>query len=747
MLNEVKSMSRYYSNPRPLSDLWDGQEIGDPFLMRFNGQYYLYCSSHGNGPGIKCWVSRDMMDFTYQGYVCEDPRIEGAYAPEVCYVAGKFYMVTSPKGSGHYLLRAESPLGPFEVISENYGLGIDGSLFVDDDGKEYFYRASAQGIRAHNMPTPDAIDVHSAVIPASFLGHWTEGPMVIKRNGRYYLTDTGNHVLSRGYHVDYFVSHEGPDRGYYALKDQQLLLETRDEYHALGHSSTCVGPDMDTLYIIYHKNILDQWNRPHHRSLCIDQLFFNGDRMYTNACWWQQKAPRLPDCACWDGEELITNGDMRFLPLEAGNIYTAEICGTLQKEAGRMVFSQNEKNGLFLTVHGSGEWEAHLEDGQQSRGFSGTFPAAIDPKALMCVKVSLRDGKLFAYVNQLEILQAETKLGGGKIGLSQDFLPGFSGFSSVAQDSEAGRDEKKIPGAFDAFHALACIKTAEGEQNCQAASIRAGETLSFVVNVWKAGEYHVLCTVKNTPGPLNGSVNDTPFRTQSCEQTDEQGMEKRYLGIVPFSAGEQTMKLRLENDAVLDRMYVLEADEAQSAEIIRDGNDVTNGQLQVIGHKAQNSMNRKFSGYTCAEGYGEAYFGGMYRDCQVEAEMYLDPCSPDASACIYLRSRKESWHPHQVHEGRHAYCVRVTPGRIELSKQAYHETILASAALPNCFPATLKLICRAEGNQITVWQENDAGSVLLLSYLDPLALPCGRMGIDASGDGIGFLNVRLVSIS
>ena len=168
-------MNGTYSNPRPLTDLWDGHEIGDPFLMRFNGQYYLYCSSHGNGPGIKCWISRDMIEFTYAGYVCEDPRIEGAYAPEVCYVKGKFYMVTSPKGSGHYLLRAESPLGPFEVITENYGLGIDGSLFVDDDGKEYFYRASAQGIRVHEMPTPDLIDVHSRVIEASFLGHWTEG--------------------------------------------------------------------------------------------------------------------------------------------------------------------------------------------------------------------------------------------------------------------------------------------------------------------------------------------------------------------------------------------------------------------------------------------------------------------------------------------------------------------------------------------------------------------------------------------
>ena len=736
-------MSRYYSNPRPLSDLWDGQEIGDPFLMRFNGQYYLYCSSHGNGPGVKCWVSRDMMDFTCYGYVCEDPRIEGAYAPEVCYVAGKFYMVTSPKGSGHYLLRAESPLGPFQVISENLGLGIDGSLFVDDDGKEYFYRASAQGIRAHAVPAPDTIDVHSAVISASFLGHWTEGPMVIKRNGRYYLTNTGNHVLSKGYHVDYFVSHEGPDRGYYALKEQQLLLETRDEYHALGHSSTFVGPDMDTLYIVYHKNILDQWNRPHHRSLCIDQLFFNGDRMYTNACWWRQKAPRQPDCACYDGEGLLDSGDMRYLPRETGNTYTAEICGTLQKEAGRMILSQNGKNGLHLLLHASGRWEARIEDGQQDRDFSGKLPAAIDPKALLCVKVSLRGGKLFLYVNQLEILQADTELGGGKIGLSRDFLPGFAGFSSIAQDSEAGRDEKKIPGAFDACHALESPGTAEGERNCRAALLESGQTLSFPVNVWKTGKYHVLCTVKDTPEPLRGAVNGTPFCALPCGQTDEQGLERRYLCLADLAAGEQTFALRMDSPAVIDRVYVLEADEARPAEIIREGNDVTNGGLQVIGHKAQNSMNHKFSGYTCAEGYGEAYFGGMYRDYQVEAELHLDPCSPDAAACVYLRCRKESWHPHQVREGRHAYCVRVTPSRIELNKQAYHETILASVALPSRFPANLKLICRAEGNRITIWQEKDAGRVLLLSYLDPMALPCGRMGIDASGDGIGFLNVRL----
>ena len=737
-------MGETYANPRPLTDLWDGQEIGDPFLTRFNGQYYLYCSSHGSGPGIKCWVSRDMMAFSYAGYVCEDPRIAGAYAPEVCYVKGKFYMVTSPKGSGHYLLRADSPLGPFQVISENYGLGIDGSLFVDDDGKEYFYRASAQGIRVHDMPSPDEIDVHSRVIGASFLGHWTEGPMVIKRNGRYFLTDTGNHVLSKGYHVDYFVSHEGPDRGYYALREQQLLLETRDGYHALGHSSTCVGPDMDTMYIVYHKNILDAWNRPHHRSLCIDRLFFNGDRMYANACWWDQEAPRLPACASYDGEGLILENGVRWLPKAAGETYTAELCGTLKNESGKALFSQNGENGIELKISRSGQWRCTISDAEGRHASEGTLPSACDPGALLCVKASLRKGKLFLYVNGLEILRAETRLNGGRIGLSDGFAPGFLGFSDIAQDCLDSLAEKNIPGAFDAVHCLESIETAEGEKNCPAAAVRPGQTLSYRINVWKAGNYHIACTVKAGGGPLRLRINGVSCAAPACGCHDAQGLERRYLGVLALPAGESVLTVEADCAAVLDRFWALEADEPTPAEIIRAGNDVTDGALQVIGHKAQNSMNRKFSGYTCAEGYGEAYFGGMWRDYQVEADIRMDPCSPDAAACIYLRSSKESWHPHQVRFGRHAYCVRVLPGKVELSKQAYSETFLAAAALQMPLPGTLRLICRAMGNRIDVWTETGGNRTLLLTCTDPLALICGRVGFDASGDGIGFDRVTVL---
>lgn len=194
---------------------------------------------------------------------------------------------------------------------------------------------------------------------------------------------------------------------------------------------------------------------------------------------------------------------------------------------------------------------------------------------------------------------------------------------------------------------------------------------------------------------------------------------------------------------MIDRFYALEADAFVPAGIVMNGNDVTGGALRVIGHKAQNSMNRKFSGYTCAEGYGEAYFGGMWRDYEVEADIRMDPCSPDAGACVYLRSSKESWHPHQVRFGRHAYCVRVLPGRIELSRQAYSETLLASAVPHMPLPGTLRLICRVSGSTVTVWERIGGNRIQLLTFTDPMALICGRVGIDASGDGIGFDRVSV----
>lgn len=717
-------------NPYPLTDLWEGREIGDPFLMRHDGRFYLYCSS--GGPGIKCWVSDDMIHFDYQGFVCEDARIFGAYAPEVAYNAGKFWMVTSPRGSGHYLLVADSPLGPFEVVSDNLGVGIDGSIFVDDDGRSWFYRASHQGIRVHEMPTPGEIDVRSKVIEASWLQHWTEGPQVIKRDGRYFLTDTGNHVCCRGYHIDYTVSHEGADRGYRKLRDGLLLLETRDEYHALGHSSTCVGPDMDTMYIVYHKNIIGERNNPLHRSLCIDRLSFNGDRMYTNATWWNQKSHRQPVCVSRDGEDLLDG----LLPVQAPATYTAEINVRLTEEKGVVCFS-----GVTLTLGKDRSWAL-------STGENGVFPGNVATDALITIKVSLHKGLLVLCVNGMEFLRRQTGLGGGAIGVGQGCAPSFIGFSDNAQDAWESGEHKPVPGAFDAVHGGLAAETVEGETGCRALVLQPGETAGYALNVWKTRKYHLAMTVKASDGPITLMVNGQPMTAQPTGAATEDSMEKRWFGVIGLAAGVQAMTISAQERVVIDRIYITEADELAPAVIIDKGEDVTNGVLHAIGHKQKGSMHRKFCGYTAAEGYGEAWYGGRgwngenWRDMAVHAVINWKPCAPEAHVGLYLRSSRETWHQHQVAAGRMAYALRITEKGICLCKQEYNETLLAEAPLSLNWGDQLKLTFTVKGSRITVEGENG----LLMEYTDPMPLTAGRVGVSASTDGLGFEFVEVCEV-
>lgn len=717
----------YVRNPYPLTDLWEGREIGDPFLMRYDGRFYLYCSS--GGLGIKCWVSEDMIRFDYQGFVCEEPCTIGAYAPEVAYNAGKFWMVTSPRGSGHYLLVADSPLGPFKVVSDNLGIGIDGSIFVDDDGRSWFYRSSHQGIRVHEMPHPGEIDVRSKPIEASWLHHWTEGPMVIKRDGRYFLTDTGNHVCCRGYHVDYTVSREGPDHGYRRLRDGVLLLETRDEYHALGHSSTCVGPDMDTMYIVYHKNIIGERNNPLHRSLCMDRLSFNGDRMYTNATWWNQQTHRQPACVSRNGEGLVEG----MLPVEADATYTAEINVHLTEDEGSVCFS-----GKTLTIAKVRHWAL-------STGESGVFPANVATDALITIKVSLHKGMLVLCVNGMEFLRKQTNLGGGKIGIGKGCEPSFIGFSDVAQGAWEGGTQKPVPGAFDAVHGNSHGETAEGETGCRALVLHSGETAGYPLNVWKTRKYHLAMTVKASDAPITLAVNGKPVTAKPTGAATEDGMEKRYFGVVELSAGVQTMTITAQEDVIIDRIYFTEADDFTPAVIIDKGEDVTNGVLHVIGHKQKGSMHRKFCGYTAAEGYGEAWYGGKgwngenWRDMALHMVINCKPCAPEARISAYIRSNRETWHPHQVAAARFAYAVHVTEKSICLCKQEYCESVLAEMPITMEWGSQMKLTLRVKGSRITVEGENG----LLLEYTDPMPLTAGRVGFSASTDGLGFEHVEV----
>ncbi|MDO4587429.1 MAG: family 43 glycosylhydrolase [Planctomycetia bacterium] len=268
----------FYQNPikSTQNSDWDDYGIGDPFIMRFNGVYYLYCSTKDTEIGIKCWSSRNLADWKDEGLCASDPLTQGAYAPEVFYYNGRFYLYTSPRGKGHYILSAESPTGPFCVETTNLGLSIDGSVFIDDNGDWFFYHASESGILAHFMTSPLSIDPTPFRINA-FMNGWTEGPTVIKYQDRYYLTYTGNHVFCRGYRID-AGSGTSPLQ-FFPFEDNPILINTENDPCGIGHNSIVKGPDLINYYIVYHSLTGRSAIGAPTRLMNIDRIIFNGSRL------------------------------------------------------------------------------------------------------------------------------------------------------------------------------------------------------------------------------------------------------------------------------------------------------------------------------------------------------------------------------------------------------------------------------------------------------------------------------------
>lgn len=110
----------------------------DPFIYKHNGFYYLLCTKER---GLVLQKSFDLIHWEYvheDGIVAKDEYLKYAFAPELFYDNGYFYIVSSPSGNGHRIYRSTSLEGPYEPWHENIQELIDGSFFKDSDGKNIF---------------------------------------------------------------------------------------------------------------------------------------------------------------------------------------------------------------------------------------------------------------------------------------------------------------------------------------------------------------------------------------------------------------------------------------------------------------------------------------------------------------------------------------------------------------------------------------------------------------------------------
>ena len=476
----------YYNN---YVEFYDGDgdvyDIGDPFVFRFDGKYYLYTSLNGDKKKtgkIPCWSSENLVDWQWEGWAY-DPKSSSessetyiAFAPEVVYYKGWFYMCESRRGQGHYFFRSDKPQGPYTKISENLGMGIDGSFHLAADGKLYFL--SAENVYANRVcwfeidfieenGEPKVVVDPTAyhIIDDAYESGWTEGPGVFARNGYEYLTYAANHVDAPQYRVAYSYAKNaivfGDAENLNSPWDNVTLVSTGidnpavpgyasktgntavTDYRGLGHSSNVVGPNLDSIYTAYHnagrinyRNEND--NTGGTRKFNVTQYFTNEGYLLTNGLGnYTRTKPEMPDytalaSALSDGKSTESTG----------NVFTAEISFRLTDGAAEVV-----AGGSIVAISGS---NLTVKKGSESLAH-GTVPTSTNPDAIHTVKVINGASKAEIYFDNVLAAKTSVSLGAGKIG----YGAGARGTSLMFTNDAFGTSDfdavKDLTGSFPAF--------------------------------------------------------------------------------------------------------------------------------------------------------------------------------------------------------------------------------------------------------------------------------------------------------
>ena len=263
LLATVGAMSRPADNLRKVP-------LADPFILLYDEVYYAYGT--GAESGIEVWIPRDMVSWERaeggapDGLALHREDVWGDkwfWAPEVYRLKDKFYMYFSAEE--HICVAvSDSPLGPFVQHEKKPLIAdekcIDNTLFIDDDGRAYMYFDrfnDGLNIWAVEMEDDYVTMKKETMRPCIHVSQaweevWprvNEGCFVIRHDGTYYMTYSGN-----GYESPYYgigcATADSP-LGPWTKYDHNPLLQNPGDLVGVGHSAM-FRDKAGNLKIVFH---------------------------------------------------------------------------------------------------------------------------------------------------------------------------------------------------------------------------------------------------------------------------------------------------------------------------------------------------------------------------------------------------------------------------------------------------------------------------------------------------------------
>ena len=256
-------------------------DLADPAVIRHEGRYYLYATGEvEGGMGTRVFTSDNLVDWQ-RGPVVFRPGQRNVWAPDVWRdpKSGRFYLyytVSMTVG----VAEGDGPLGPFTVRRKFFDQAIDAHLFRDDDGKLDLYYVQLPGFRISVQPMAGPMKLRGR--PKEILrpespwetrnGHVTEGPWMIKRNGRYHLLYSGSGADTPDYAIGYATA-DSP-LGPFTRAPHNPIVSRSEGLFGPGHGCA-IQDDSGQWWSIYHQKLGDR--KSFRRFIAMDPLWFDDD--------------------------------------------------------------------------------------------------------------------------------------------------------------------------------------------------------------------------------------------------------------------------------------------------------------------------------------------------------------------------------------------------------------------------------------------------------------------------------------
>jgi len=242
-------------NPMNLSyrfclDTPSRREAADPTMVTYKGEYYLFASKSGG--------YFHSTDLTHWDLITSDVLPLEDYAPTVVEMKGTLYFMASKNNPPLTIFKTTNPKsGKWEVANASFPIGMtDPDLFVDDDGRLYFYYGCSNVNPLYvvelDNKTLNPIGKPVAVIKGdknnygwersgnyNEIGNdpWIEGSWMNKHNGKYYLQYAGPGTEFKSYSDGVYVSDQ-PLGPYKLARNNPFSYRPEGFATGAGHSST-----------------------------------------------------------------------------------------------------------------------------------------------------------------------------------------------------------------------------------------------------------------------------------------------------------------------------------------------------------------------------------------------------------------------------------------------------------------------------------------------------------------------------